>query len=497
MSLSKKQKKIFNIVVVLSIIILCLAISKKSLPNDVFYTIKVGEHIFNNGIDMIDSFSWHSGLKYTYPHWLYDVVMYLIYLIGNWNGIYISTCVFVSILGVVIYFTNIKISNNYLSSFILTILTLFLLRNFIVPRAQLVTFILFAITIYCLEKITVDSSKKYGIMLFILSLLIANLHCAVWPFFIILFFPYIIESLFYKSTLVKKRYKLSKIVISKNKNIRYLIFVFVGCILMGFLTPLNFNPFTYLFRTLQGNSMQYIVEHKPLVLWENKDVLFIFITIISLFMFTKIKIKLRDLLMLSGLLLLAIMSDRQVSMLLVIGTLLFNKYLNQYLSSINYKKVFNVIEKYISSYAGGFFTVFCLSLILISRYITNYYTPYINNNFYPVKASDYILENIDLKKARIFNEYNYGSYLIYKEIPVFIDSRADLYTPEFNSGVKIFDDYFDIVNIKVDYTKKIKEYNITHIIIYKNSKLNYLLKLDENYDQIYSDKSFAIYEVNY
>ena len=42
MSLSKKQKKIFNIVVVLSIIILCLAISKKSLPNDVFIQLKWG-----------------------------------------------------------------------------------------------------------------------------------------------------------------------------------------------------------------------------------------------------------------------------------------------------------------------------------------------------------------------------------------------------------------------------------------------------------------------
>lgn len=33
---------------------------------------------------------------------------------------------------------------------------------------------------------------------------------------------------------------------------------------------------------------------------------------------------------------------------------------------------------------------------------------------------------------KIYNEYNYGSYLLFRGIPVFVDSRADLYTPQFN-----------------------------------------------------------------
>ena len=46
---------------------------------EIFYTIKIGEHILQNGIDMKDPFSWHENLEYTYPHWLYDVGIYLIY----------------------------------------------------------------------------------------------------------------------------------------------------------------------------------------------------------------------------------------------------------------------------------------------------------------------------------------------------------------------------------------------------------------------------------
>ena len=44
------------------------------------------------------------------------------------------------------------------------------------------------------------------------------------------------------------------------------------------------------------------------------------------------------------------------------------------------------------------------------------------------------LENIDLENARFYNEYNYGSYMLFRGIPVFIDSRADLYAPEFSGN---------------------------------------------------------------
>ena len=38
------------------------------------------------------------------------------------------------------------------------------------------------------------------------------------------------------------------------------------------------------------------------------------------------------------------------------------------------------------------------------------------NSSYPVQACDYILNNIDLGKARFYNEYNYGSYMLFRGI---------------------------------------------------------------------------------
>ena len=97
---------------------------------------------------------------------------------------------------------------------------------------------------------------------------------------------------------------------------------------------------------------------------------------------------------------------------------------------------------------------------------------------------------------RLYNEYNYGSYLLYQDIPVFIDSRADLYSPEFNEGIDVFSDFLDISNIGLHYEEKFNEYGITHAIMYKNAKLNLFISKDDNYNKLYEDEYFVIYKRN-
>ena len=109
-----KDRKInakFNVLAIICIILFCFAVSPVSLQNDTFYTIKIGEYITQNGIDMQDHFSWHKDLAYTYPHWAYDTGIYLIYHLGEItqipNGgmlfVYISTVILACVLGIVIY----------------------------------------------------------------------------------------------------------------------------------------------------------------------------------------------------------------------------------------------------------------------------------------------------------------------------------------------------------------------------------------------------------
>ena len=225
----KKRKKFninFTIVAIILIAIFCVCITPRTLQNDTFYSIKIGELIKNNGIDMMDHFSWHENLSYTYPHWLYDFLTYFIYLIAGFKSIYIVTCILSALLGISVFLVNSKTTKSKPISFIITIGVMYALKPYIAARAQLVTFILFIWELYCIERFIENKKIRYSITLVIISTLIANLHVATWPFFFILFLPYIAEYIIsvvsdiviYKKTkklVIKHKMKVTQ----KNNNI--------------------------------------------------------------------------------------------------------------------------------------------------------------------------------------------------------------------------------------------------------------------------------------
>ena len=506
----KNKKKIcFEIMSIVLIAIFCISLTPKTLQNDTFYTIKIGEHIIENGgIDMMDPFSWHEGLEYTYPHWLYDVIIYLIYSIGGMQGIYISTCIFSILLGIAIFKTNSKLTKNKCLSFVITLGVMYLLKDYIAARAQLVTFILFTIQLYFMEKLVDTSKKRYGIGLIIISILIANLHVAVWPFMFILYLPYIAE---YIIAIVEERiakkygkeikegYKIS---IKKKNGTKYLIIIMIICAFTGLLTPLGTTPYTYLIKTMQGNTTQNINEHLPMTLINCEAILCVLIMFVALLTFTDVKIRLTDLFMLGGLIFLMLYSKRQSTMFVIMCSVILNRLVYAGLK----KDEKDIDEKLINVSTTLFGSTVITGLVLIlSLYFIQpkLKADYIDKKSYPVEMSDFILQyfeenNIDKNNIRLYNEYNYGSYLLYREIPVFIDSRCDLYAPEYNGGRDIFMDFMKSSNLDVWFEEIFEKYKINYVILYKNSKMNMIIQNSnlEGYELLKEDDNFVFYKLH-
>ena len=545
----KKRKKFninFTIVAIILIAIFCVCITPRTLQNDTFYSIKIGELIKNNGIDMMDHFSWHENLSYTYPHWLYDFLTYFIYLIAGFKSIYIVTCILSALLGISVFLVNSKTTKSKPISFIITIGVMYALKPYIAARAQLVTFILFIWELYCIERFIENKKIRYAITLVIISTLIANLHVATWPFFFILFLPYIAEYIIsvvsdiviYKKTkklVIKHKMKVAqknnnierikelqiklneleeknekikqkrkdtnknsyKILLNKNDNVKFLIIVMVICAFTGLITPTGDTPYTYLYKTMKGNTTENISEHQPLTLINNTEAICTLVILISILTFTKTKIKLSDLFFVGGLCYLMFSSRRQFSMLVLIGSVVLGRLIVDMItrySKNGLKDVDDVVKNNL---------VLVLLIILMGIFSYNSIKPVLDDKFvseksYPVSACDFILENIDLSTAKFYNEYNYGSYLLFRGIPVFIDSRADLYAPEFsgNKDEDIFSDFINTSSISKYYEDTFEKYNITHVILGKKSKTNLIINKshDENYKEIYSDDNFVIYE---
>ena len=506
--MKNKKKVCFEIMAIVLIAIFCISLAPKTLQNDTFYTIKIGEHIVENGgIDMMDSFSWHEGLEYTYPHWLYDVMIYLIYSVGGMLGIYISTCVFSVLLGIAIFETNSRLTQNKVLSFVITLGAMYLLKDYIAARAQLVTFILFTLQLYLMEKLVNTSKKRYSIGLIMISILIANLHVAVWPFMFVLYFPYVAEyAIAIIEEKIAKKYDKEledgyKISVKKREGTKYLIVVMIICIFTGFLTPLGTTPYTYLFKTMQGNTTQNISEHLPMTLINCAEILCVLIIFLAILIFTDVKIRLTDLFMLGGLVFLMLYSKRQSTMFIIMCFVILNRLAYAGLT----KNEEDIDEKLINVCTTWFGCIVVTGVVLIlSLYFENpkLKAQYVDKNTYPVEMSDFILQyfdenNIDIKDVRLYNEYNYGSYLLYRGIPVFIDSRCDLYAPEYNGGRDIFMDFMESSNLDVWFENIFEKYKINYVILYKDSKMNMIIQnanLD-GYKLLKEDDKFVFYAI--
>ena len=547
--LLKKEVNInvnFTVVAIVLIAIFCICITPVTFQNDTYYTIKIGELIKNNGIDMMDHFSWHENLSYTYPHWLYDLCTYLIYDVGGFKGIYITTCALSVILGVSIFLVNSKLTKNKSISFIVTMGALYMLESYIAARAQLVTFILFIWEMFCIEKFIENRKVGYGIALIVISTLIANLHVATWPFFFVLFLPYIAEYLIaviadvviygkinkllinmkmkraqkkndldklkklqillnkreeknekIKAKRDKEKENPYKIKLSKNNNVKFLIIIMIICAFTGLLTPTGDTPYTYLYKTMQGNTTQNISEHLPMTLANSKETMCMLVIFLAILIFTKTKIKLSDLFMIAGLCYLMLATRRQLSMFVLICSVVLTRLIVDLINRYT-KNGLKEAEKTAQNIGVVIALTVLIGLMSYSEAKPKFDDKFVNESSYPVAACDYIVENIDLSKARFYNEYNYGSYMLFRGIPVFIDSRADLYAPEF-SGDKdkdIFTDFINTSSISKFYEETFEKYDINYVILLKKSKTNMIITKthDANYKELYSDDNFVIYE---
>lgn len=141
-------------------------------------------------------------------------------------------------------------------------------------------------------------------------------------------------------------------------------------------------------------------------------------------------------------------------------------------------------------------SIICIVVIIFSTYnfVKSSNKEYINENLYPVQATKWIKNNLDLENIKIYNQYDFGSYLLWQGVPVFIDSRCDLYTKQFNKGVTVLDDFMDVYSGKLSYIDLFEKYKITHAIVYKNSVENTYMSKDENCKNLYEDDNFIIYE---
>jgi hypothetical protein len=85
----------------------------------------------------------------------------------------------------------------------------------------------------------------------------------------------------------------------------------------------------------------------------------------------------------------------------------------------------------------------------------------------------------------LLNHYNYGGYLIWKEIPVFVDGRPDMY------GDKFVDDYWLVNTTTGAWRDELRKWNVDRVLYPKGSPLANALRAD-GWKELASDQAAVL-----
>ena len=451
-------------VLCMSIFLMCFV----RRDSDYFWHIKAGEYMFHNGILRKDIFSWFVSGKYWMSHeWLFEIIIFSISLIFPKIHIMIYSYIFILLLLLIITITNKKnILKNIPFSLLWISLSLILIP-FIQGRPHLISFNLLAITIWILYDnfINVNSKKIY--FLPVVAVLWSNLHGGSSNLVYLLSFIFIFAGLFnFNFTKIESKR------ICKKQITKYIVIALL-CMICININIHGFKMFIYPYQNMMDKTMlNNISEWAPTNLNNFGHYAYLLFVSFILFvmLFSKSKIKFIDLLLFGFCIVLGFKSIRFWAYTYIIMSFVIFNYINK-----------RKLDKGTISMLG------IISILLLIFTISNYkmIDKQLNYKYLDNKIIDIIK---DENPKRLYNMYDYGGELVYNDIKVFIDGRADLYT-KYN-----YKDYLNISNLNDDYVKLINKYNFDYFLVSKKYPINTYLKYNDNYDIVYKNKNYVLYK---
>lgn len=463
-----KKNKLLIALSMFVICISCFFMCFVMRESDYFWHIKAGDYIFHNGVLKKDVFSWSVTGKYWMSHeWLFDLIIYSLSLLFPRFHILIYCLIFISTLLLFIFFSH---KNDFLKNIPFSLLWICLsliMIPFVQGRPHLISFNLLAITIYLLYDCYKNSDSKKIYLLPIIAVIWANVHGGSSNLVYLLCFIFMFGGLF--------NFNFSKIEcsrLSKKQFIKYFV-VAVMCMICININVHGFKMFIYPYQNMMDKTMlNNISEWAPTNLnnFQHYIYLLFVVIILMVMLFSKKKINFMDFILFGFCLVLGFKSIRFWAYTYIIMSFIIFNYIGK-------RKVDKGTTIMISVLSCLLIVFLSFNYKSINKQLT---TKYLNDEIYSILRKE--------KPKRLYNMYDYGGELVYHDIKVFIDGRADLYSP-YN-----FKDYLNISNLDGDYVKLIKKYDFDYFLVNKKYSIYTYLKYNDEYEVIYKNKKTVIFK---
>lgn len=188
-----KRAHIFSLCAAIAFAILMMPFNE---ANDMGFLLNDGRYVETYGLPHEDPFTMHEGLHFVMHQWLTAVIFWQAYAVGGSYGLFFL----VALTGVAVlclyYKLLVLVSGN--KSFSLVMLLVFgilLSIIFFGVRPQIFSSLILLATVIALEKHQSTRNNKYLLALPVLSVLLVNMHAALWPMLIVVMLPYMATAL--------------------------------------------------------------------------------------------------------------------------------------------------------------------------------------------------------------------------------------------------------------------------------------------------------------
>jgi hypothetical protein len=448
------------------------------MQNDTYWLINTGKYIMNNGFPNTETFTIHEGLAFNAQQWMTAMIFYEVFKIFGDFGIHVLCISIYVLISIFIYKLALLISdNNKFVSLGVSVYSCIFLSFYMVPRPQIFSILIFVLIIYFLEVYLKNKNLYTLFFIPILSVILVNVHSAMWIFLFLLLVPYIIDGIGFKLWIMRGHgYKITPF-----------IALFLSSFAAGFLNPYGFRNMIYVVYSY-GNKMvgTSISEMQSP---DFKGILGIIIFLILLLFVTlhiivKGKTRLRYILITIGTVYMGLSSVRSFALFLACGL----PFISYYLKDISFPDA-----KSLSGRIRQVLVAAIIGILVIAGVFKKYdYTDKMNE-FRPIRAVEYIKKNVRTDEMRLYNDFNTGGYIEFAGLKTFIDSRAEIFLKSFNKKDDIIIDFFNMRKGSMYYKKFIGKYRFTHFLVSKNDPLYILLSEDTEYKKAYEDDKFAVF----
>jgi hypothetical protein len=458
---------------------------RETLDPDMWWHLRTGEIILQDGIPRQDIFSFtvpdHEWITH---EWLSQVFLWLIYQTSDFPGLIL---VFAAIIAIAFWLVYRRCDGRpYLAAFVVLLAALASAPLWGV-RPQMFNILFTALFVFLVEGFKEGSVSRRKLWLLpFLTLIWANLHSG-YLLGVVLLATYVVgES---GQLLFQARVKRGL----DWPSVGWLALMMLLSFLAAVANPNGPELWIYPFFTLGSHAMQqYILE------WQSPDFhlnfFWPFAALLLLGLTSLVASRRRpaltDVLLFAGTGAAGLLSVRHIPIFAVVATPVIARYSLIALDGTPLYAIFSGRTDAKSSRvlkALNWVLLIILSLIAITWVVTK-----VQGNgdaiaeSFPVAAVDY-LETSGLAEQRGYNSYNWGGYLIWRGIPVYVDGRADVYGDDF---LLYYRRTFDLTS---RWRQPLDEYQVDYVIIEQSSPLSNLLATSDQWLESYTDDVATIF----